>query len=78
MQLILFDSLLWTMWISFILSVGTLGIFVLFEDALIPDQIKRVYKYGKSAEVHQKSTLNKLELPKRFVLLSCSLCALFT
>lgn len=68
MQLLLFDSLLWTEWISFILSVGIFGIFVLFEDTLIPDQFQRVYKYGKAAESHQKSTLNKLELPKRLVI----------
>lgn len=66
MQSILFDSLLRTEWISFILSIGVFGVFVLFENN-IPDALKRIYKYGKSAEPHQKSTLNKLEIPKRFV-----------
>ena len=67
MDLILFDNFLWTQWISFSLSIGVFGIFCFIEDAL-PDSLKRIYKYGKVADSHQKSSLASiLELPKRFV-----------
>lgn len=63
---VLGENLLWTQWISFSVSVSLFGILVIYSN-LIPEPIKRVFKYGKAAERHVTGIkkLRKIELPKR-------------
>ena len=59
-------NLLWAQWISFTASVSLFGILVIYSN-LIPEPIKRIFKYGKAAERHVSGMkkLRKIELPKR-------------
>ena len=59
------QPLLWIQWISFSLSIGIYGLLVLFPNVPMPDEIRRFYKYGKAADLHRKSLLSMLDLPKR-------------
>ena len=62
------DNLLWTQWMSFSASVSLFGLLVIYSN-LIPEPIKRIFKYGKAAERHVigMKKLRKIELPKRYV-----------
>lgn len=62
------DNLLWTQWMSFSASVSLFGLLVIYSN-LIPEPIKRIFKYGKAADRHVigMKKLRKIELPKRYV-----------
>jgi len=64
---VLTQNLLWAEWISFSACVSLFGILVIYYSNLVPEAIKRVFKYGKAADLHVDAlkVLHKFELPKR-------------
>ncbi|KAI1307999.1 Polyprenol reductase [Halotydeus destructor] len=62
-------NLLWAEWISLSALVSLIGFLVIYANKTVPDTLQRVFKYGKAAELHTKSSIKKLhriELPKRW------------
>lgn len=61
-------NLLWAEWISYSAFVTLIGILVIFYSHLVPEPIKRIFKYGKAAGAHANvKKLHRLEVPKRWV-----------
>lgn len=65
---VLSQNLLWAEWVSFSACVSLFGILVIYYSNLVPEVIKRAFKYGKAADLHVdglKKRYHLIELPKR-------------
>jgi hypothetical protein len=68
LNVLLSHNLLWAEWISFSACVSLFGILVIYYSNLVPEVIKRAFKYGKAADLHVdgiKKWYHMIELPKR-------------